>query len=1316
MATILLSAAGASLGGFFGGGAFGLSSAVIGRAVGATVGRLIDQKLMGGGSEVVETARMDRLRIMGANEGGGIPRILGRMRVAGNVIWASDFREYISYSGGGGGKGAPKPPVTKSYSYTVSLAIGLCEGEIARVGRVWADGAEVSKDDLNMRVYHGGEDQQPDPTMEAIEGDGNVPAYRGLAYVVLENLPLSKFGNRVPQLSFEVVRRASHPAMGGLDETVKAVALMPGSGEHALAAEPIYVRDANGLSRAANLNSAQGKTDLEASLEALNGELPNCSATSLVVSWFGTDLRAGECRVLPKVETSASGGAALGSAPAQSAASGSWSVSGIGRQSAEVVARIDNRPVYGGTPSDASVVSSIKALGRAGQEVMFYPFVLMEVLPDNQLPNPWTGELGQDAFPWRGRITAERAPGVIGTPDQTSLLNAEIEAFMGTAQVSDFSVQGASVAYSGGSGWGYRRFILHYASLCKAAGGVDAFCIGSELRGLTQLRDETGAFPMVAALVQLARDVRSILGPDTKIGYAADWSEYFGYHPSDGSGDVLFHLDPLWADQDIDFVGIDNYMPISDWRDGDDHLDKSAGSIYDLDYLKSNIRGGEGFDWFYRDTEKRNLQLRDEIRDDAYGEPWIYRYKDFWNWWSQPHHDRISGVRQSSPTAWVPQSKPFWFTELGCAAIDKGTNEPNKFLDPKSSESALPRFSNGQRDDFMQMQYLRAYSELFEDPDWNPVSSVYGASMVDADRMYVWAWDARPWPEFPNALNVWSDGENHQRGHWLTGRSASVRLSDAVRDICKIAGVSDVDVSNLYGTVRGFSLPDVETARASLQQLMLTYGFDAIEDEGQLLFQSRGMSDATQVELDSLVIGDDRDTVIETVRAPVAEVTGQVRLNYTDADGSFADRVAEARFPGDDSADLTQSDVSLALTAQEARGVAERWLAEARIARDSVKFELPPSRNDVRAGSVLRIPDEKGAETRYRVDRVDAAGARKVEAVRVERQIYTPSDSVEALPSVRPFTVPIPISAQFMDLPLLRGTEVPHAPHIAALAQPWPGGAAVYGSSVDADYQLNTVVEAPATMGVTVSPLPAAQVGLWQRGPRLRVELARGQLSAASQQAVFAGANTAAIGDGSSGNWEIVQFQDAQMIGDQTFELSGFLRGQAGSDGLMPDVWPIGSRFVLLDGTLQQIELEASMRGLARHYRIGPAQRPVDDPSFQYYLEAFSGIGLKPYGPAHLKATRTGADLVITWVRRTRIDGDNWSSFEVPLGEDAELYLLRVLNAGAVVREVSLDQSEWTYSAALQAADGFGSGSTIEVAQISSRFGPGYFSRIETDG
>src|SRR5439155_18874118 len=84
------------------------------------------------------------------------------------------------------------------------------------------------------------------------------------------------------------------------------------------------------------------------------------------------------------------------------------------------------------------------------------------------------------------------------------------------------------------------------------------------------------------------------------------------------------------------------------------------------------------------------------------GKPWVFRVKDFWNWWSNPHYERVGGAELGSPTGWVPYSKPIWITDVGVAAVDKGANQPSTFPDPKSFDSGMPYFSNGHRDDFIQ--------------------------------------------------------------------------------------------------------------------------------------------------------------------------------------------------------------------------------------------------------------------------------------------------------------------------------------------------------------------------------------------------------------------------------------------------------------------------------------------------------------------------------------------------------------------------------------------------------------------------------------
>ena len=455
-------------------------------------------------------------------------------------------------------------------------------------------------------------------------------------------------------------------------------------------------------------------------------------------------------------------------------------MNGVDRGEAFLVSRdSEGRPVYGGTPADFAVVQAIQEMKARGLRVTFYPFLLMDVPAGNTLPNPYTdnaASLGQPTFPWRGRITCSPAAGSAGTVDKRTAAEAQVAALFGSAIPGDFSVAGGNVRWTGAaSEWGLRRMILHYAHLCKAAGGVDAFLIGSEMPGLTTIRSGASTYPAIQAFRDLAADVRSVLGPETKIGYAADWSEYFGHHPSDSSGDVFFHLDPLWADPNIDFIGIDNYMPLSDWRDGSDHLDAVlAPAIYDRTYLQTNVAGGEGFDWFYARSADRAAQIRTPITDGSTGKPWVFRFKDLRAWWSQPHFNRPGGVESATPTAWIPQSKPIWFTELGCPAVDRGTNQPNVFFDPKSSESFTPYFSRGGRDDAIQRAYLEATYLWWADPANNPTSTITGARMVHLPECAAWTWDARPYPFFPGLSEVWTDGPNWQLGHWLTGRLGSV--------------------------------------------------------------------------------------------------------------------------------------------------------------------------------------------------------------------------------------------------------------------------------------------------------------------------------------------------------------------------------------------------------------------------------------------------------------------------------------------------------------------------------------------------------------
>jgi hypothetical protein len=175
-----------------------------------------------------EGPRMGDLSVQSSARGAPLPKVWGSMRISGNVIHAKKYEVVtvteVSSGGkgfmGGGGGGATQT----TYTYFADFAISLCEGPITGVRRVWmnnklwytaaddASDTEIEASDDNERygkLYLGTTSQNPDPTLEAIHGAGNVPPYRRTAYIVFTRLPLVNFGNAIPQVSVEVCNTPS---------------------------------------------------------------------------------------------------------------------------------------------------------------------------------------------------------------------------------------------------------------------------------------------------------------------------------------------------------------------------------------------------------------------------------------------------------------------------------------------------------------------------------------------------------------------------------------------------------------------------------------------------------------------------------------------------------------------------------------------------------------------------------------------------------------------------------------------------------------------------------------------------------------------------------------------------------------------------------------------------------------------------------------------------------------------------------------------------------------------------------------------------
>ena len=1307
MATLVLRSAGAALGTALGGPVGGLIGGALGAVGGAVVDNLLATALT---SRRNRAPQLDTIAITHAEEGAPVRKLWGRMRVGGNVIWCTQFQAVTANQKSTSASGKGLGSTSKVTSFELSFAVAFCEGgDDVALGRVWADGNELDLSQYGYHFYAGAESQGPDDWIESVEGTGAVPAYRGTCYLVFNLMPLADFGNRMPQITAEIVRRPPIPDPDDVTNTLRAVCLLPGAGEFVLGTQVYQSSDGFGSWFPENVHTPNGIPDFHSSLDQLDTTLPGRSAVSLVVAWFGTDLRAGDCRIVPKVETSTT-----------TVRPADWAVAGLTRATAQVVSQVSTAtldptglsgsapstaasaagtvPAFGGTPSDDTVVQAIQAMNGRGLRVQFYPFVMMDVPSGNGLPDPY-GQPEQAAYPWRGRVTCFPGPAQAGTADKSPAAADEVAAFFAA----------------------YTPMVLHYAGLCVAAGGVDSFVVGSELVGLTQLRSGPGdaPYPAVAALKSLAAQVKAILGPGCKVGYAADWTEYHAHRPTDGSNDVLFNMDPLWSDANIDFVGIDNYFPISDWRDGAPNLDEDPvngpSTIYDKSYLQSNIEGGEDYAWFYATPADRVAQVRTPIVDTAHGQHWIFRQKDIRSWWTNAHQSRPGGVAEASSTAWVPQSKPLRFTEFGCPAVDKGPNQPNVFYDPKSSESSLPYFSTGSKDDPVQRAYLEATLSYWR--DHAPTSSVYGGPMLSTADMYAWAWDARPFPDFPGRTAVWHDTPDYELGHWLTGRLGEVPLKWIIAELCAAAGVAGVDTSALMSPstlVLGYATDALASPRDILAGLMDAHQFDARESGGQLQFFARGVVRVTALSVQNLAVEGATDPGYSVTRAGDTDLPGALRLTFADPYRGYASASVEARRATGNSQNVAQLATAAVLDPAYASDTATSLLQQVWAGRETGTVKLPPSLLALDAGDAVTLAFD-GVVLPFRITVTDTATYRSAQLVGFDPsllRVTSPPQPRAGRPKLGGYGPPV---IAFVPLPPVTGAEPDlWAPRIAAFASPWCG-IDVYRGNGGGGWDYAVTVEAPSVLGALTSPLFPGPVNRWDMGNTVSLRLfGGGQLLSLAEAQALAGAGALAIENAALGVWEVLQYRDAALVGPGSYDLTKLLRGQIGTEGAMGDPVPAGARVVVLDAnSLAVLPMSLDQVGLVQRLRYGPSVFPPSDPTYTEVDLAFPATGLRPLSVSQVAGTRAlpAQDVLFTWARRTRFAGDGWDVDAVPLNEEAELYDVEVTDgSGAVLRTVpSLPQPSWLYPAALQAAD-FGAPQpayTVNVYQLSAVVGRG---------
>ncbi len=170
--------------------------------------------------------------------------------------------------------------------------------------------------------------------------------------------------------------------------------------------------------------------------------------------------------------------------------------------------------------------------------------------------------------------------------------------------------------------------------------------------------------------------------------------------------------------------------------------------------------------------------------------------------------------------------------------------------------------------------------------------------MVDPGRIFFWAWDARPYPQFPARADIWADGPNYDRGHWLNGRIGAVPLGLLIMAVCADYGFTAVDAGGVEGLVDGFVIDRGLSARDALEGLLAVHGIDAVESGGVLKFVMRRRAAIHPLMEDRLVETEPEASLYALTRAQETELPAAIKLTYVESALDYRVAAVEAKHLG----------------------------------------------------------------------------------------------------------------------------------------------------------------------------------------------------------------------------------------------------------------------------------------------------------------------------------------------------------------------------------------------------------------------------------
>lgn len=556
---------------------------------------------------------------------------------------------------------------------------------------------------------------------------------------------------------------------------------------------------------------------------------------------------------------------------------------------------------------------------------------------------------------------------------------------------------------------------------------------------------------------------------------------------------------------------------------------------------------------------------------------------------------------------------------------------------------------------------------------------------------------------------------------------AQAPIATIVENLTARAGLksTDLTLNDLSAlTVDGYTINSRKSVRSCFEELKQAFQFDIIESDGRIKYRTRG-ANADHVIDHSQLKGNEDGSWLQMRQSNDSARNRKINLTYRDIDREYMENVQSVILAKTgpqllDSEAAIDVNAPIALSAEKAKRLAEILLYSKEIHKVGYDFALPPSYQSADPADIVHIlmPDNTVTKTRLRSVGIGADREVMCEASAEDPDIY--NDQVTLFGNVGRFTdkehKPLTPLVQVVGLPIggrtgaefsLTGASyrvylafLNYRPNVV-LDKPFKLNLLTPGAGIT-DYLL-TPPPGFMTWGFVVNPpLDTRSYFSTDEGSTLRVRLvnATGAAVASSTMANLLQSNSynlCLVGR------ELMQFRTAVDEGSGQWLLTGLHRGKFGTEYAI-GTQVIGDKFILLGGADGNLDSNG----------IVPVNFPLEggpNKVFQIFLDTnnpfqpsevqlVGAANLRPWMVTSLDMRYVSADVVLTWQRRARFGGewaDDGTDF-VPINEASELYTIWLFkdpttfnlnNSAKYLRKVQAASPTFTYTAAMQAADGF---------------------------